>query len=151
MHDNIRNTCLRVLSLPKTFCCTENGGRFREKVTKQHTLLLWHTNCKIHIQIRLPLTTLSTDPTTPRMTYINLILDSDIVAISYSPPTEQWTYVSSKIFFFCVWQHFVELCQPVFRSCKPFDDAAAEFWDELLLRLFPVYNTERALSQSECI
>jgi hypothetical protein len=66
--DNIRNICFRIPLEPKALDWTRKQKQISNTVKDVHTLLLWHSNCKMHTKIRLSFTTtintdhLSRDP-----------------------------------------------------------------------------------------
>jgi hypothetical protein len=142
--DNIRNIRFRIPSEPKALDWTRKQKQISNRVKDVHSLLLWHSNCKIHIKVRLSFTTtinidhLSRDPHSSKPW---------LRPLSYTVFSSQyWTY-RNIIFILCVSHHFAELCQPDLRSGKHFDDGV-EFWDGLLLRLFSVSNIKTASSRS---
>ena len=60
--DNIRNICFRIPLEPKALDWTRKQKQISNRVKDVHSLLLWHSNCKVHIKIRLSfMTTFNTD------------------------------------------------------------------------------------------
>jgi len=105
--DNIHNIRFRIPSEPKALDWTRKQKQISNRVKDVHSHLLWHSNCKIHIKVRLSFTTtinsdhLSCDPHSSKPW---------LRPLSYTVFSSDWILNISEYYFYFVSHIILQNC-----------------------------------------
>jgi len=104
--DNIRNICFRIPLEPKALDWTRKQKQISDRVKDVHSLLLWHSNCEIHIKILLSFTTINTD----HLSRDPHLSKPWLRPLSYTVFSSDWILNISEYYFYVVSHIILQKC-----------------------------------------
>jgi len=105
--DNISNICFRIPLEPKALDWTRKQKQISNRVKDVYILMLWHSNCEIHIKTRLSFTTtISTD----HLSRDPHLSKPWLRPLSYTVFSSDWILNISEYYFYVVSHIILQKC-----------------------------------------